>query len=122
MGYSFPVDFWALGIMLVQMLSGDQLDLHPQLFSNNKEDKLEMEIITDILKLYGHISHEAQSITVGLLENDPEKRLGSPNSPYGLIRDHPFFKVDDSIDWQLIDEDILKPCYKSFPVIETKEK
>ncbi|CAF0966779.1 unnamed protein product [Rotaria sordida] len=112
-GYSFAVDFWALGIMFVQMLCGEQLDFYPQIFANNNENTTEPKDITQYLELPRYISREAHSCVIGLLENDPEKRLGSPNSPHGSIRDHPFFKVGHRINWSEIDEGVFKPCHKN---------
>ncbi|CAF4962020.1 unnamed protein product, partial [Rotaria socialis] len=37
-GYSYPVDFWALGVMFIQMLWGEQMDFSHQMFSNDNEE------------------------------------------------------------------------------------
>jgi hypothetical protein len=99
------------------MLCGEQLDFHSQIFSNNNEDIIEPKNIAEYLELPRHISPEARSCVIGLLENDPEKRLGSPNSPHGLIRDHPFFKVGRRIDWQEIDIALFKSFHKN-PIVK----
>ncbi|CAF1013957.1 unnamed protein product [Rotaria sordida] len=111
-GYSFAVDFWALGIMFVQMLCGEKIDFD-DIFANNNENTTEPIKITQYLELPRYISLEAHSCVIGLLENDPEKRLGSPNSPHGSIRDHPFFKAGHRINWSEIDEGVFKPCHKN---------
>ncbi|CAF0757889.1 unnamed protein product [Adineta steineri] len=111
-GYSYPVDFWALGIMFFQMLSGELFDYPPQSFSNTNEETNESKNIVDILGLPRHASPEAYSCIYGLLENDPKKRLGSPDSPHGLIRNHPFFKAGRKIDWENIDEGVFKSMVK----------
>ncbi|CAF2808816.1 unnamed protein product [Rotaria sp. Silwood2] len=111
-GYSYAIDFWTLGIMFVQMLCHDQIDFTP-LFSNNNEDTIEPKKITEYLELPRYISLEAHSCVVGLLEYDPEKRLGSPDSPHGSIRDHPFFKVGHRINWSEIDGDLFKPGHRN---------
>ncbi len=102
-GYSYPVDYWAIGKMLVEMLCGQPLDFVDELndLSNFAEE----------LSKYRHISVEARSLVRGLLEIDPNKRLGSPNSPHGSIRDHPFFKVGKEINWDEIDDGVFKSIH-----------
>ena len=34
---------------------------------------------------------EAKQIISGLLERDPKRRLGNINSPFGLLKEQPFF-------------------------------
>jgi hypothetical protein len=102
------------------MLYGEQLDFHSQMFSNNNEEIIEPKNIAENLELPRHISSEARSCVIGLLENNPEKRLGSPNSPHGLIRDHPFFKAGRRIDWQAIDEGLFK-SFDRHPTVNFKK-
>lgn len=102
------MDFWALGILFVQMLCGEQLDVHPE----NGDEKNSASNFAENLQLTRHISSEARSCLSGLLEIDPQKRLGSKNSPYGPIRNHPFFNVGREIDWTEIDEGVFKCLHK----------
>ncbi|CAF4911034.1 unnamed protein product, partial [Rotaria socialis] len=37
------------------------------------------------------MSIEAKRIISGLLERDPQRRLGNKNSPLGLLNEEPFF-------------------------------
>lgn len=111
-GYSFPVDYWALGIMMVQMLVGEQLDFLPSLISNFTKNPDDGSSIVDQLELPAYRSTVAKSFIAGLLEINPEKRLGSPNSPHGPIRDHQFFKWRHQIAWQDVDEGVTKPIDK----------
>ena len=112
-GYSFPVDYWALGIMLVQILFGEQLDFLPLVISNFTENPADGTSILDKLSLPRDTSEVAKQCVGGLLEIDPEQRLGSPYSPHGPIRDHPFFKTGRSIDWQEIEEGVFKAVHKN---------
>ncbi|UJR30042.1 hypothetical protein I4U23_017587 [Adineta vaga] len=111
-GYDYAVDFWALGIMFVQMLFGEQIDFYSSMFSNN-DQACEGRNLIDILELPRHTSSEARSCIYGLLENDPKKRLGSPNSPHGKICDHPFFKMGNRIIWPDVEEGVFKPSTKN---------
>ena len=115
-GYSYAVDFWALGIMFLQMLAGEQLDFPPQLLPNYSEGSTEEGSIAAKFPLPRDMSPEANQFIIGLLETNPEKRLGSPNSPQGPIRDHPFFKVGRRIDWQEIEDGLFKPVHKNHMV------
>ena len=103
--------------MFVQMLCGEQLDFHSAMFSSNNEEPN----IAENLELPRHISSEANACVIGLLENNPNKRLGSPNSPHGPIRDHPFFKAGRKINWQEIDDGLFKSVHKS-PSVNKKKK
>jgi serine/threonine protein kinase len=98
--------------MFVQMLCGEQIDFHPQKSSGNSDDINYPSNFAENLQLSRHISSEARSLLSGLLETDPEKRLGSINSPYGSIRDHPFFNVKREINWEEIDEGVFKSLHK----------
>jgi len=104
--------------MFVQMIYGEQLDFPPELFTNNNEETNEPKNLADMLELPRSTSSEASSCVFGLLQNDPKKRLGSPDSPHGPIRDHPFFKAGRQIDWQDIDEGKFKSFVKK-PVVKT---
>lgn len=104
--------------MFLQMLCGEQLDSASQMFSNDNDEINEITNVEEYLKLFRFISPEARSCVIGLLENDPEKRLGSPKSPHGLIRNHPFFKVGHRIEWHEINAGSCKPLVKNPPVIQ----
>jgi hypothetical protein len=104
--------------MFVQMIYGEQIDFPPELFTNNNEETNEPKNLAEILELPRSTSSEAFSCVDGLLQNDPKKRLGSPDSPHGPIRDHPFFKAGRRIDWQDIDEGKFKSFVKK-PVVKS---
>ena len=83
------------------MLSGEQFDLRPSIYGRRDQTALNM---LDHVQLPAHVSPEARSLTAGLLEIDPLKRLGSSHSPHGALRDHAFFSVGRKINWESIDE------------------
>ena len=86
-GYSFQVDWWALGTIMYEMLTG----LAPfvdedtaAMFKNIQKSKLSKPQ-ADI-----PITKECFDLLEKLLNKDPLKRLG--NNGYQEILNHPFFK------------------------------
>ena len=98
------------------MLCGDQIDTLPQMFLNDNDEINETKNLLDDLDLPRHTSPEARLCITGLLENDPDKRLGSPKSPHGLIRNHPFFKAGHRIEWHEVNTATCRPLVKNPPV------
>jgi Protein kinase domain/Protein kinase C terminal domain len=79
-------DWWSLGILIFDMLTGNPPWWHKQ------ENILMKKILTDRLRFPKYLSGEACSLIKGLLNRNVEKRLGSramggPTS----IKHHPFF-------------------------------
>ncbi len=108
--------------MFIQMLCSDILDFPPHMFENDNDETSEPKNLVEILELPRYISPEARSCVFGLLENDPDKRLGSPNSPHGQIRDHAFFKAGrPPIDWSAVDEGVFKSLHKNPIVKQTND-
>lgn len=108
-GYSYEVDFWAIGKMFMEMLCGE-------LLYSSIDRTGEPSDPTDDLPNYRHISAEARSLARGLLETDPKKRLGSADSPHGKLEDHPFFKMGKGIEWSDVHEGKAKPISSKQPV------
>ena len=99
-----------MGIIFAQLLCGEQI--YPQMIPEST-DELNLPFNFDEnIQLPSHISSEARSCLSGLLEIDPNKRLGSPNSPHGSICEHPFFNVGRKIDWEEIEGGLFKSNYK----------
>jgi Protein kinase domain len=73
-GYSFGADHWALGILMYEMLSGE----NPFWFEGLDEMSLFQSVQNDDYPaLPDTVSSEAVEIVAGLLEKDPAKRLGA---------------------------------------------
>jgi serine/threonine protein kinase len=97
-GYSFSVDFWSLGILIYEMLTGK----YPfNLDSSNLND----DTYKTPIKLYNNFSEEIKSLLLGLIQYDPLLRLGK--NDINEIKNHIFFK---DINWNdLLEKKIIPP-------------
>nr|AML77467.1 putative LOV domain-containing protein [Dacrydium balansae] len=93
-GHSSAVDWWALGILLYEMLYG----YTP--FRGKTRQKTFSNILKKELKFPKSVPVSLSAIQLihGLLNRDPKNRLGS-YSGANEIRQHPFFK---GVNWALI--------------------
>ncbi|KAL0961415.1 hypothetical protein HGRIS_006364 [Hohenbuehelia grisea] len=101
-GYNKTIDWWTLGVLLYEMLSG----LPP--FYDEVTDKMYEKILNDPLVFGPEIEPDARSILTGLLTRDPTRRLGVNGAEE--IRRHPFFA--NHIDFKLLLEKKIQPPFK----------
>ncbi|KAI9303950.1 kinase-like domain-containing protein [Cunninghamella echinulata] len=104
-GYTKNVDWWTLGVLLYEMLTG----LPP--FYDENTNEMYRKILQDELRFPDNVSSEAQDLLTGLLTRDPNQRLGH-NGPE-VIKSHPFFA---SIDWRKLMQKKVQPPFK--PLVE----
>ncbi|KAF9434142.1 AGC protein kinase Gad8 [Entomortierella beljakovae] len=83
-GYTKTVDWWTLGVLLYEMLTG----LPP--FYDENIHEMYRKILQDELRFPSEVSADARSLLSALLTRDPNQRLGNNGS--SAIKQHPFFK------------------------------
>ncbi|EPR59439.1 AGC kinase [Toxoplasma gondii TgCatPRC2] len=89
-GHGLPVDWWALGILLFEMLAG-----HPPFVDENPLG-IYRKIIAGKIEFPRSFDYAAKSLVKRLLTHDPLKRYGCLKDGAEDVKNHKFFK---GIDW-----------------------
>eukprot|EP01103_Thecamoeba_quadrilineata_P002859 TRINITY_DN12718_c0_g1_i1.p1 TRINITY_DN12718_c0_g1~~TRINITY_DN12718_c0_g1_i1.p1 ORF type:complete len:445 (+),score=125.50 TRINITY_DN12718_c0_g1_i1:45-1379(+) len=104
--YDKAIDFWALGILIFEMLTGNPP------FDSKDVRKLYHKIVTENVKIPKSMSPAASSLMKVLLVKDPADRL----TDIDALKNHEFFK---DIDWEKLEKKEATPPY--IPDKEIKE-
>ena len=111
--YDYSVDWWALGVLMFEMLAGrSPFDVvggaeNPD---QNTEDYLFQVILEKTIRIPRSLSVKAASILKGFLNKNPVERLGChPQTGFSDIMSHPFYR---SINWEQLEQKQIKPPYK----------
>ena len=102
-GYKKTVDWWTLGVLLYEMLTG----LPP--FYDENTNEMYRKILSEPLHFPGHevVPPAAKDLLTKLLNRDPDQRLGANGS--AEIKAHPFFHA---IDWRKLLQRKYEPAFK----------
>ncbi|XP_061721780.1 protein kinase C isoform X2 [Cydia pomonella] len=100
--YGPSVDWWALGVLLYEMLAGQ-----PPFEADNEDDLFESILHDDVLYPVW-LSKDAVSILKGFMTKNPARRLGVAGG-VGGIRAHAFFK---DMDWDALQQRRLRPPFR----------
>jgi serum/glucocorticoid-regulated kinase 2 len=107
-GYTKTVDWWTLGVLLYEMLTG----LPP--FYDENTNEMYRKILQEPLQFPGDIDKDARALLVRLLDRDPAKRLGANGA--AEIKSHRFF---ETIDWRRLLQKKIQPTFRPNVVSET---
>ena len=94
--YDKSADWWSLGILIYEMLSGK----HPYKTKNNDQAAMYKKIVEVPVKMRPEFSSEAKSLINGLLAIKNHNRLGYSDLGSEEIKYHDFFKC---INWDQIE-------------------
>eukprot|EP00042_Codosiga_hollandica_P056609 m.819290 g.819290 ORF g.819290 m.819290 type:complete len:536 (-) comp59389_c0_seq7:175-1782(-) len=107
-GHSFAVDWWSLGTLFFDMLTGS-----PPFKGGNKK-KLMEKIMSAKLVLPNFLTPDAKDLIRKLLKRDPALRLGGKGRGVKEVKAHPIFA---KVNWErllrLELEPPIKPVFKS---------
>uniref|UniRef100_A0A0B6Z5I1 Protein kinase C n=1 Tax=Arion vulgaris TaxID=1028688 RepID=A0A0B6Z5I1_9EUPU len=111
--YDFSVDWWALGVLMYEMMAGrspfDTIG-HADNPDQNTEDYLFQIILEKPIRIPRSLSVKAGSVLKGFLNKAPSERLGcNLQTGFSDIRTHPFFRP---IDWAQLEGKQIVPPYK----------
>ncbi|UJR25776.1 hypothetical protein I4U23_007129 [Adineta vaga] len=104
--YSFSVDWWALGVLMYEMMAGQPP------FEADDEDSLFESILRDEVLYPVWLSKEAVHILKSFMTKNPAKRLGCVAAQGGedAIKRHAFFV--GKLDWEALERRQIKPPFK----------
>lgn len=112
-GYNKTVDWWTLGVLLYEMLTG----LPP--FYDENTNEMYRKILGEPLHFPSHdiVPPAAKDLLTKLLNRDPAQRLGANGS--AEIKAHPFFHA---IDWRKLLQRKYEPTFKPNVVSDRPER
>jgi serine/threonine protein kinase len=100
--YTKAVDWWSFGCIVYEMLVG-----LPPFYDENK-NKMYRAIMQDEVRFPPAVSADAKDLILGLLERNPNSRLGGGEGDYKEIQPHPFFAP---LDWNAVMNRTMTPVW-----------
>ncbi|XP_007242842.3 rhodopsin kinase GRK1b [Astyanax mexicanus] len=108
--YDYSVDYFTLGVTLYEMVAakgpfrvrGEQVE----------NTEVTRRILSDPVSYPPSFSTELKNICEGLMEKDPEKRLGFKNNDCSELKNHTYFK---ELNWGRLEAGMLPPPFVPDP-------
>lgn len=85
-GHSLPVDWWGVGVLLFEMLTGQVP------FRGGEDAEIFSAILSGRISYPADMDKNAKDAIARFLNPDPNRRLGNLEAPGVKLRDHAFFK------------------------------
>jgi len=104
-GHTFPADWWALGILIFEMMIGI-----PPFYNREQNTQKMFQAIRERSINFGTkvpMSENAKDLILKLLNKNADARLGTNGADD--IKKHPWFK---DIDWDLLSQKKVNPPFK----------
>lgn len=101
-GYNQAVDWWALGILIYEMLAG-----YPPFFSEHPFEIYE-KIVAGRVAFPPHFSDDAKGLIKNLLQVDITKRFGNLKGGAADVKNHEWFRT---VDWDRVYKGEVEPFF-----------
>ncbi|XP_003371523.1 protein kinase C iota type [Trichinella spiralis] len=111
----FSVDWWALGVLMYEMMAGrSPFDIVGMVDTPDQqtEDYLFQIILEKTIRIPRSLSVKAASVLKGFLNKNPAERLGCTQpleQGFEDIKNHAFFR---NIEWELVEAKQITPPYR----------
>ncbi|KAL4154204.1 hypothetical protein QTP88_002036 [Uroleucon formosanum] len=108
--YRFGVDWWALGVILYEMMLGKcPFNIKEVLPEDKKLEIIRSNILNNDLRIPKYLSEEAALVLKGFLNKNSIDRLGChEDKGFSDVKGHLFFKT---IDWEMLEQKKVRPYY-----------